>query len=234
MLRLAWDREVHRAAEAGQGANGMPALPASVGPDFVRSLAKDLEHGKSVPEVARELGVRPAEIRELVRGQQLLTVVDEEPGLRCVIRGDAAKFLRGNDAAGQAFTNPVIAHSRTIETPMLTLGVRRSRESEEDLFFEILDGKADEHAWSGEDGRKRVLANLAERLKRKLGQEAFDRLNATLDRLPPDYFLALRALEGAPDELTFATDTKTVSNEAFETAEEAIEAAEIRYFSRMP
>jgi hypothetical protein len=74
-------------------------LPASLDPEFVRSLAKDLEHGKSVPEVAKELAIRPAEVRELVRRQQLLTVVDEEPGLRCVVQGDAVAILRANGAA---------------------------------------------------------------------------------------------------------------------------------------
>lgn len=72
---------------------GCLPLPASVDPDFVRLLAKDLDYGKSVPEVAREIGIRPAEVWKLVRRQQLLTVVDEEPGLRCVIRGDAVQVL---------------------------------------------------------------------------------------------------------------------------------------------
>lgn len=117
---------------------------------------------------------------------------------------------------------------------MLTLGVRRADDGGEDLFFEILEGKADEHAWPGEDGRKRVLADLTERLRRKLGQEAYVRLHATLDQLPPEYYLALRALEGAPDELTFATATKAVSSDSFETVDEAIEAAEIHYVSREP
>lgn len=117
---------------------------------------------------------------------------------------------------------------------MLTLGVRRADDGGEDVFFEILEGKADEHAWPGEDGRKRVLADLTERLRRKLGQEAYDRLHATLDRLPPDYSLALRALERESDKLTFASVVGGLSNEAFDTAEDAIEAARAHYFNHSP
>ncbi|MDX8529777.1 TniQ family protein [Mesorhizobium sp. VK25A] len=87
-------KAVMRQRRAKAGLACLP-LPRSVDPEFVRSFAADLASGITLREAALELGISLREARKLVDGNRLATVIDPEPGLRCVIRGDGPGLLMG-------------------------------------------------------------------------------------------------------------------------------------------
>lgn len=85
-------KAVMRQRQAKASVGCLP-LPRSVDPEFVRSLASELASGITIREAAGELGISLPEARELVDRRRLLTVIDPEPGLRCVVRGDGPRLL---------------------------------------------------------------------------------------------------------------------------------------------
>ncbi|UVK49153.1 TniQ family protein (plasmid) [Mesorhizobium sp. AR07] len=106
--------------------------PKSLDPHTVYRLASDIRSGKSVREVAQELGVSSADVGAMVRLHLLLTVADAEQGVPCIIRGKATEFLLGwlrskavTDGTGPELPLPAAAAAQGVSVADMVEMVRK-------------------------------------------------------------------------------------------------------------